>query len=60
MTTAELLLTMSRCVRSAVQMHVDTRADPHNSSAHESGTFPGKQVPLKPSVLGKMERKLLC
>lgn len=47
-------------MRSAVQMHVDTHADPHNSSAHESGTFPGKQAPLKPSVLGKVERKLFC
>lgn len=47
-------------MRSAVQMHVDTHADPHNSSAHESGTVPGKQAPLKPSVLGKVERKLFC
>lgn len=47
-------------MRSAFQTHVDTHADPHNSSARESGTFPGKQAPLKPSGLGKIERKLFC
>lgn len=46
MTTTELLLSINRRVRSAYQIKVDTHADPHKSTADESGTFPGKQSPL--------------
>lgn len=58
MTTTELLLSINRCVRSAYQIKVDTHADPHKSSADESGIFPGKQSPITAAFGRKVDSLL--